>query len=104
MYGINLVIESYCNDTRGRLCFRNSNGPNKITEIPGQLSNNTFLLKHCNKLILPEWQEAILDLYNQERACINKRKELMKYYKEQLKDPLDETISKFQIEHPEYFI
>ena len=106
MASINLVIDQYMKghpNTRTISLSKGSNHPTSVI-VPYTLASYGPLLDYCSHLVKPEWQQAIAEIFEQERALIQRRQQLMAQYKQELQQTLPPLIEQFRIDHPEYFI
>jgi hypothetical protein len=79
-------------------------GAKGLIDVPYDMESGKPLREHLNSYIPQEWLDTINDLKKQERAIIDKRKQLMAEYRIQIVDIAAPLIEQFPIDHPEYFI
>lgn len=105
MKGINLIINQYTKAKKWDTpLIVTRSGTGSIYDLHFTLTDYSYLLDKCNEVIPIEWQNAIDDLYKQERAIITKRTELMTQYKKQFPAIVAPIIEQYQADYPEEFI
>lgn len=104
MPGLNLLIDQYTTKSKDCTISIQKSSNNHIIAIPFQMPNYTPLVDYVQHLVLPEWQAEITSIFEQERALVKRRQELMAHYKDILREQLPPLIDQFKIENPELFI
>ena len=104
MPGLNLLIDQYTTKSNEATISIQKSSNNHIATIPYQMSNYSPLISYVRHLVRPEWQAEISSIFEQERALVKRRQELMASYKDILREELPPLIEHFQKENPELFI
>lgn len=102
--GLNLLIDQYTKKPTGTSITIQKSSNNHIAAIPYQMSTYAPLVDYVQHLVLPEWQAEISFIFEQERALVKRRQELMASYKDALRESLPPLIEQFKDENPELFI
>ncbi len=97
---LNLVMTA---DPQRFLRFTSSNNSG-ILNIPYAIDNSASLARYLEMHIPDDWLITLQDLYIQERAIINRRKQLITSYKYKVTTTFPPLIEQFKQEHPEHFI